>query len=78
MVGSFETKMKTDNPIFFLCHYLIINCVTTSFMIKSDGAHSDRYLPYSPNSGFYYVRNNARTRNFFSVFMRMGDEIIGK
>ena len=43
----------------------------------ADGAHSTRYTPYSPNSGFYYVRNNDRTRYFFEVFMRLGDQIMG-
>lgn len=42
---------------------------------QDDGAHSPRYRPYSPNSGFYYVRHNERTEYFFSVFARMGDLI---
>lgn len=29
---------------------------------QDDGAHSLRYAPFSANSGFYYVRNNDRTR----------------
>jgi hypothetical protein len=61
----------------------IIRCVTSKRLIFllticSDGAHSTRYTPYSPNSGFYYVRHNDRTRYFFDVFMRMGDQIIGE
>jgi hypothetical protein len=43
-----------------------------------DGAHSSRYAPYSPNSGFYYVRQNERTKYFFEVFIRMGELIVGK
>ena len=43
----------------------------------SDGAHSPRYAPYSPNSGFYYVRQNERTKYFFEVFVRTGDLIVG-
>jgi hypothetical protein len=42
---------------------------------QDDGAHSARYQPYSPNSGFYYVRHNERTEFLFSVFVRMGDLI---
>jgi hypothetical protein len=45
--------------------------------VTTDGARSNRYAPYSPNSGFYYVRYNPRTLYFFSVFMRMGDSVIG-
>jgi len=43
---------------------------------QDDGARSVRYAPYSPNSGFYFVRYNERTSYLFSVFMRMGDLII--
>ena len=42
---------------------------------QDDGARSVRYTPYSPNSGFYFVRYNERTHNFFNVFIRMGDLI---
>ena len=31
---------------------------------QDDGAHSTRYAPLSANSGFYYVRYNARTKYF--------------
>jgi hypothetical protein len=31
--------------------------------------------PYSPNTGFYFVRHNERTEYLFSVFARMGDVI---
>jgi len=47
------------------------------FYFQDDGAHSNRYAPYSPNSGFYYVRQNDRTRYFFEVFLRMGELILG-
>ncbi|GKY90617.1 hypothetical protein MPSEU_000035300 [Mayamaea pseudoterrestris] len=43
---------------------------------QDDGARSARYAPFSPNSGFYFVRNNPRTQYFFSVFLRMGDLIL--
>ena len=55
------------------------NAVTKSSSIAmtfdSPGARSVRYAPYSPNSGFYFVRGNQRTQYFFSVFLRMGDLI---
>ena len=43
---------------------------------QDDGAHSVRYAPYSPNTGFYFVRANERTRYFFSAFVKMGDIIM--
>lgn len=42
---------------------------------QDDGARSPRYAPYSPNTGFYFVRNNDRTEFFFNTFVRMGDLI---
>jgi len=38
--------------------------------------HPTRFAPLAANTGFYYVQNNARTRYFFSLFMRMGDLVI--
>ena len=31
--------------------------------------------PYSANSGFYYVRNNQRTKNLFTSLLYAGDQI---
>jgi Nucleotide-diphospho-sugar transferase len=42
---------------------------------QDDGAHSVRYAPYSPNTGFYFVAYNSRTLYFFSTFCRSGDLI---
>lgn len=43
---------------------------------QDDGAHSTRYAPLSANSGFYYVRNNARTRYLFTSLLYAGDQIL--
>lgn len=45
-------------------------------VFQDDGARIVRYEPYSPNTGFYFVRSNARTFYFFSVLIRMSDKII--
>jgi hypothetical protein len=45
-------------------------------MFQDDGGHSTRYAPYSANSGFYYVRYNARTEYFFSSLLLAGDLIL--
>lgn len=42
---------------------------------QDDGAHSVRYAPYSPNTGFYFVRANDRTQYFFNCLVRLGDMI---
>ena len=44
-------------------------------MFQDDGARSVRYSPFSPNTGFYYVKNNDKTQFFFSMLLRMGDVI---
>jgi len=43
---------------------------------QDDGAHSTRYAPYSANSGFYFVRNNKRTRYLFTSLLYAGDQIL--
>jgi len=43
---------------------------------QDDGAHTQRYAPYSANSGFYYVRHNARSQFFLTALLHAGDVII--
>jgi hypothetical protein len=44
---------------------------------QHDGFHRpERFAPLAANTGFYYVRHNARTEYFFSVFVRMGDLVL--
>jgi hypothetical protein len=43
---------------------------------QDDGAHTKRYAPYSANSGFYYVRNNDKTRYLFDALLYSGDMIL--
>jgi hypothetical protein len=43
---------------------------------QDDGNHALFYAPYSANTGFYYVRNNERTRYFFNSLLMGGDLII--
>jgi hypothetical protein len=43
---------------------------------QDDGAHSQRYAPYSANSGFYYVKHNDRTQFFLTALLHAGDLII--
>ena len=42
---------------------------------QDDGAHSLRYAPFSANSGFYYARNNDRTRYLFTSLLYAQDII---
>jgi len=43
---------------------------------QDDGAHSARYAPTSANSGFYYVRNNEKTRYLFTSLLYNSDMIL--
>jgi len=45
-------------------------------MFQDDGGHTVRYAPYSANTGFYYVRANAKTMHFFSHLLTSGDVIL--
>ena len=42
---------------------------------QDDGSRAERYAPYSANSGFYFVRSNAKTRHFFRHFLYSSDLI---
>eukprot|EP00532_Pseudo-nitzschia_australis_P001674 CAMPEP_0168204718 /NCGR_PEP_ID=MMETSP0139_2-20121125/25542_1 /TAXON_ID=44445 /ORGANISM="Pseudo-nitzschia australis, Strain 10249 10 AB" /LENGTH=730 /DNA_ID=CAMNT_0008130665 /DNA_START=237 /DNA_END=2429 /DNA_ORIENTATION=+ len=45
-------------------------------IFQDDGARTLFYAPYSANTGFYYVRNNRRTQNFFNSLLMAGDQIL--
>lgn len=42
---------------------------------QDDGARGLYYAPYSANTGFYFVRYNDKTRNFFNNLLLSGDLI---
>eukprot|EP00534_Pseudo-nitzschia_fraudulenta_P007640 CAMPEP_0201149640 /NCGR_PEP_ID=MMETSP0851-20130426/10902_1 /ASSEMBLY_ACC=CAM_ASM_000631 /TAXON_ID=183588 /ORGANISM="Pseudo-nitzschia fraudulenta, Strain WWA7" /LENGTH=554 /DNA_ID=CAMNT_0047426077 /DNA_START=326 /DNA_END=1987 /DNA_ORIENTATION=+ len=44
-------------------------------LFQDDGSRQTRYQPYSPNTGFYFVRNNNLTQYFFNCLLRKGDLI---
>eukprot|EP00547_Thalassionema_nitzschioides_P003286 CAMPEP_0194223600 /NCGR_PEP_ID=MMETSP0156-20130528/35539_1 /TAXON_ID=33649 /ORGANISM="Thalassionema nitzschioides, Strain L26-B" /LENGTH=541 /DNA_ID=CAMNT_0038954813 /DNA_START=1 /DNA_END=1626 /DNA_ORIENTATION=- len=43
---------------------------------QDDGSQQPRYAPYSPNTGFYYVRASEKTQYFFSQLVRQADTIV--
>jgi hypothetical protein len=43
---------------------------------QDDGNHALYYAPYAANTGFYYVRNNVRTKYFFNSLLMAGDLIL--
>ncbi|KAG7367502.1 nucleotide-diphospho-sugar transferase [Nitzschia inconspicua] len=45
-------------------------------VFQDDGSRQARFSPYSPNSGFYYVRRNDKTLLFFATFLRKGDVLL--
>jgi len=42
---------------------------------QDDGNRQERYQPYGANSGFYYIRNNSRSKLLFKTMMYSGDII---
>jgi hypothetical protein len=44
-------------------------------VFQNDGARTLRYAPYSPNSGFYFVRHNPKTVFLFGELLKMGDTL---
>ncbi len=43
---------------------------------QDDGSRSTRFSPYFSNSGFYFLRQNARTRYFMTMLLYSGDQIL--
>ena len=60
-----------ENPV----PYLLSIDADVSFM--DDGARSPRYTPYFVNSGFFMVKNNARTQYFEEKMAKCGASEIG-
>jgi Nucleotide-diphospho-sugar transferase len=50
--------------------------VEFDFYFQDDGNHALFYAPYSANTGFYYVRNNAKTIHFFNALVSLSDWIV--
>ncbi len=44
-------------------------------VFQDDGSRPWRWAPYSPNSGFYFVRNTPLTRYLVETLLRSGDAI---
>lgn len=44
---------------------------------QQDGSESRRYAPYSPNTGFYFVRHNSKTEYFLHSLLMAGNLIVG-
>ena len=43
---------------------------------QDDGSKSLRFAPYCANSGFYFMRNNDRTRYFLTSFLMQSDLVL--
>lgn len=43
---------------------------------QDDGSHSTRYAPFAPNSGFYFVRHNDKTRHMLTSLLMSGDVVL--
>jgi hypothetical protein len=44
-------------------------------LFQDDGARSVRFAPYAGNTGFYYVRHNARTKYMLTNLVYVGDQL---
>lgn len=47
-------------------------------VFQDDGARTLFYAPYSANTGFYFVRNNAQTKFFWNSLLYLGDQIMSQ
>jgi len=45
-------------------------------LFSDDGARTVRFAPYSANTGFYYVRNNNKTKWLFTSFVYISKDLL--
>jgi Nucleotide-diphospho-sugar transferase len=73
-----ETEVCCSLPLvlsYFGLQYSYFEFLTYVFVLSVSGNHALFYAPYSANTGFYYVRNNPKTRHFFNSVLMQGDLI---
>jgi len=63
------------NPLTFF-HDRTNPLYAFDMLFQDDGARSLRYAPYSANTGFYYVRNNDKTKFLFRSLLYLGDMVL--
>ena len=65
---------RTTRGLVEVEHY---TCALTRLIVcQDDGSRSTRFAPYFANSGFYFLRNNPRTKYFMTMLLYQGDQII--
>ena len=70
--ASILKHKSNKNPL----PYLASNKFESWDMVfQDDGSRPWRYAPYSPNTGFYFVRNTPLTRHLVETLLRSGDTI---
>ncbi|KAL3826599.1 hypothetical protein ACHAXA_010524 [Cyclostephanos tholiformis] len=63
------------NPLTFF-HDKTSPMYAFDILFQDDGARTTRYAPYSANTGFYYVRNNDKTKFLFRSLLFLGDMVL--
>ena len=63
------------NPLEFF-HDNSTSMYDFDIYFQDDGSRGLFYAPYSANTGFYYIRNNDKTRYFFNSLLLAGDLIV--
>jgi Nucleotide-diphospho-sugar transferase len=65
-----------QHPLDYFYPYLDDYRDVYDIFFQDDGGRSVRYAPYSANSGFYFIRYNARTRHLLTSVLMAGDRIV--
>jgi hypothetical protein len=63
------------NPLTFF-HDKTSPMYAFDILFQDDGARTTRYAPYSANTGFYFVRNNDKTKFLFRSLLFLGDMVL--
>lgn len=70
------TWHKNPLPFFFRSEEAAVASHDVDLYFQDDGSRSDRFAPFSANTGFYYVRHNDKTEHLFSALLKSIDLIL--
>ena len=75
---GYDVLFQDVDVVWFQNPLGILQRLHASFdmLFQNDGAQSVRYKPFQANSGFYYARNNERTRYLLVRMLYAGDTIV--
>eukprot|EP01038_Epipyxis_sp_PR26KG_P009477 gene9477-12768_t len=78
LVAGFEVLFQDVDLVWLKDPFPYFKYLAEDILFMDDGARTPRYTPFFVNSGFYFVKYNARTLHMFETMMKCGSSEIGQ